>query len=265
MLEQYKDNEIVKSLLEAGLDEEYILDGIEKGEIKVEKSEKEEKTDKDETKETGEEVKTETTDEDDEDLEEMEKACGVKKAELLELEGKLAAAKAKKEGKKEKKEEKIEKGEGSEIGQFDTETFEKSLSEKLEKSLSSILDEKLGEMKEELELLKSENESLRSDVDTISKTGVDFKAPENLAYIEKGMEMKEIKDSAGKQMLHITKQREAVKDVLLKAYDEAENDSEIKKSIANELSAYASDTEAQSIDERVAKHLYDKHSVRLLK
>ena len=261
MLEQYKDNEIVKSLLEAGLDEEYILDGIEKGEIKVEKSEKDEKDEK----ETEVEVNVNTDDEDDEDdedLEEMEKACGMKKAELLELEGKIAAAKAKKGG---KKEEKIEKSDSSEIGQFDTESFEKSLSEKLEKSLSSILDEKLGEMKEELELLKSENESLRSDVDTISKTGVDFKAPENLAYIEKGMETKEIKDSTGKQMLHITKQREAVKDVLLKAYDEAENDSEIKKSIADELSAYTSDTEAQSIDERVAKHLYDKHSVRLLK
>lgn len=255
MLKQYKDNEIVKSLLEAGLDEEYILDGIKKGEIKVEKSEKDEKDEKEAEVEVG--VNT-----DDEDLEEMEKACGMKKAELLELEGKIAAAKAKKGG---KKEEKIEKSEGSEIGQFDAESFEKSLSEKLEKSWSSVLDEKLGELKEELELLKSENESLRSDVDTISKTGVDFKAPENLAYIEKGMETKEIKDSAGKQMLHIRKQREAVKDALLKAYDEAENDSEIKKRIADELSAYTSDTEAQSIDEKVAKHLYDKHSVRLLK
>ena len=262
MLGQYKDNEIVKSLLEAGLDEEYILDGIEKGEIKVEKSEKEEKTDKDEKETETEEGKAETTEEDEDDLEEMEKACGMKKAELLELEGKYAAAKAKKEGKKEGK---IEKSDSSEIGQFDTDSFEKSLSEKIEKSLSSILDEKLGELKEELELLKSENESLRSDVDTISKTGAEFKAPDNLSFIEKGLESREIKDSSGKQMLHVIKQREAVKDVLLKAYEEADSDSEIKKSIADELSAYASDTEAQSIDEKVAKYLFDKHSVRLLK
>ena len=272
MLGKYKDNEIVKSLLDAGLEEEYILDGIEKGEIKVEKS-KEAK--EDEKEKTEPEAEKEKIEEEEDDLEEMEKSLEVKKAELTELEEKFEAAKAKKGGKKKddkkegKKEEgdlfgKIEKSEDSKIGgEFDSEAFEKSMADKIEKSMSDLIEDKLGELRDELELLKSENESLRADVNTIGNSGAEFKAPDNLSFIEKGMA--EIKDSSGKQMLHVRKQREQVKDVLLKAYDEAEDESEIKKSIADELSAYSSDSEATSIDGKVAKHLYDKHSVRLLK
>lgn len=262
MLGQYKDNEIVKSLLEAGLDEEYILDGIEKGEIKIEKSEKPEPEDK--AKEVAPEADVDGEgDGDEDDLEEMEKACEIKKAEYLELEEKIAAKKAKKS---KKPEDKVEKSEGNDLGGgFDTDAFEKSLADKLEKSFSAIMESRFGKLQEELDLLKSENESLRADLEEVSNNSVGFKAPDNLSFIEKGLESREIKDSSGKQMLHIIKQREAVKDVLLKAYEEADSGSEIKKSIADELSAYASDTEAQSIDEKVAKYLFDKHSVRLLK
>lgn len=261
MLGQYKDNEIVKSLLEAGLDEEYILDGIEKGEIKIEKSEKPEDDKEKETPKVGGEGDEGEGDED--DLEEMEKACELKKAEYLELEEKIAAKKAKKS---KKPEDKVEKSEGNDLGGgFDADAFEKSLTDKLEKSFSDVLEARFSKLQEDLELLKSENESLRSDLEEVSNNGVGFKAPDNLSFIEKGLESREIKDSSGKQMLHIIKQREAVKDVLLKAYEEADSGSEIKKSIADELSAYASDTEAQSIDEKVAKYLFDKHSVRLLK
>ena len=271
MLGKYKDNEIVKSLLDAGLEEEYILDGIEKGEIKVEKSKEEE----DEKEKIDPEAENEETEEEEDDLEEMEKSLGIKKAELTELEEKLEAAKSKKGSKKKdaKKEDKgeegnlfgkIEKSEDSEVGgEFNSEAFGKSMVDKIEKSMSGLIEDKLGELRDEIELLKSENESLRADVDTIGNSTPEFKAPDNLSYIEKGMA--EIKDSSGKQVVHVIKQREQVKDVLLKAYDEAENESEIKKSIADELSAYSSDADSQSIDEKVAKYLYDKHEVRLVK
>lgn len=260
MLKKYKDSEIVKSLLDAGLDEQYILDGIEKGEIKVdiekaaEKPEKEESDDK-----TKVEVEIETESEEDED--EMEKAYNMKKAELLEMEEKLSKVK----GKKAKKDQPIEKAEESEDKiEKSMDDIEKSFGDKLdmiEKSIKEGFEASLSSIKEENELLKSEIESLRADVDKIGSVAPDFKAPNNLSFLEKGQ--KEFKDSEGKAIYHITKQREQIKDVLLKAYDGSEG--EIKKSIADELSAYSSDTEANSIDEKVAKYLYDKENVRLVK
>ena len=260
MLEKYKDNDLVKSLLDAGLDEQYILDGIEKGEIKVDNIEKaDEKPEKEEKEEK--ELNPELDGENDEDEDEMEKAYNMKKAELLEMEEKLSKVK----GKKAKKDQPIEKAEKPEDKiEKSMDDIEKSFGDKLdmiEKSIREGFETSLSSIKEENELLKSEIESLRADVDKIGNVAPDFKAPDNLSFLEKGQ--KEFKDSEGKAIYHIIKQREQVKDALLKAYDNSEG--EIKKSIADELSAYSSDTEATSIDEKVAKHLYDKENIRLVK
>jgi hypothetical protein len=264
MLDKYKDNEIVKSLLDAGLDEEYILKGIENGEIVVDDIEKAGKTYKaDEAdEEKKEDVKVDETTETDEEEneEELEKACLAKKAELSDIEAKLSKIKSGK-----KPETAIEKSENAEDKiEKSMDDIEKSFGEKLdliEKSIKESFETTLSSIKEENELLKSEIESLRADVDKIGNETPEFKAPTNLSFIEKGMA--EFKDTEGKAIYHITKQREQIKDVMLKAYDSSEG--EIKKSIADELSAYSSDTQATSIDEKVAKYLYDKENIRLVK
>jgi len=142
--------------------------------------------------------------------------------------------------------------------------IEKSFGEKLdsiEKSIKETFETTLSSIKEENELLKGQIESLQTDVDKIGNTAPEFKAPDSLSFLEKGM--KEFKDTEGKAIYHIAKNREEIKDALLKAYDSSEG--EIQKSIGAELSAYSSDTEATSIDENIAKILYENQNVRLVK
>jgi len=277
MLEKYKDNELVKSLLDAGLDEEYILNGIEKGEIVVDEIEKAGKKtykgergpkegadyDDEQGKVPGEQDTGPDEYDEDEDEEKVEKAYNMKKAELSKLEEKLA--KMKKTSKKQKVEPTIEKSEKPEDKiEKSMDDIEKSFGEKMdsiEKSIKETFETTLSSIKEENELLKGQIESLQSDVDKIGNTAPEFKAPDSLSFLEKGM--KEFKDTEGKAIYHIAKNREEIKDALLKAYDSSEG--EIQKSIGAELSAYSSDTEATSIDENVAKILYEKQNVRLVK
>lgn len=257
LTKEQKDDELVKSLLSGGFDEETVESWIASGTITLEKSvqdgpddhgegdgdgegekkakkgtEKREKEDKEEKEAEKGEEKREG---------EFEKGCGEKKDEIAKSLGVDELLKS------------IEDG----LMQRQNET-----KEELMKSIPSIVNEALTPVLDKIEKSLS---GMRDAIVAFGNTAPSFKGANlSKAIIEKSIENGGgAKDEAGKMALSITKDRMVVRELILKSIDE-ESDAELQKSLKENTQAYLLDPVEGAIGEAAAMYLYTKKNVRLV-
>lgn len=231
-LEDYKDNDIVKSLRDCGLSDEYIAAGIESGDIKIEKSEE---------KEEEKEIKN---------LKERKE--GLKKKNL-------PKKKTEKEDFEEEEfsdddfEDEDEDLEDDDEEGFEEEKEEKEFKKKLEKSLNQT------SFAERFDKLEKSVNKIASILSTVAKSAPSFKGADlSASIIEKSRKEEEI----GETELNVYTQRQAVRNEIAKAID-IERDDEIKKSLISGSKMYMCDPAAIP-SEDVARYLLSK-GIRLVK
>lgn len=206
-LDQYCGDEVVKALLDAEFDHDYVLKSIDNGDIttfaKSKYTEKEEieydenkageheRRDFEEGKEEGEE----------EEKEEIEKK------------------------KKDKKD--VEKPEGEEM--------KKSIENDLYKSQREFFDEVNASLSEMKDLMKS----MSAEIETLRNQPMPFRSVDKGAVLEKSFGVKTSEE--GKKILSKSAHREPLKRIMTECF-EKEEDNEMKKSLANDILSYSTGT-----------------------
>lgn len=206
-LDQYCGDEVVKALLDAEFDHDYILKSIDNGDIttfaKSKYTEKEEieydenkageheRRDFEEGKEEGEE----------EEKEEIEKK------------------------KKDKKD--VEKPEGEEM--------KKSIENDLYKSQREFFEEVNASLSEMKDLMKS----MGAEIETLRNQPMPFRSVDKGAVLEKSFGVKISEE--GKKILSKSAHREPLKRIMTECF-EKEEDNEMKKSLANDILSYSTGT-----------------------
>ena len=226
MKAEWKNSSIVKALLNGGFDEEYIEKAIENGDIILEKS----KTEKEMEHSKEDEEKNVVDDEKHiEDLEEDED----KDDDDIEEKGK----------KKKKSKEKVEK----------------SFNRDLMKSFGF-------EMKEAFkEAIKEEIEPLRKSIEAIGAQPTPFRSEglDNATFLQKSIGT--MKDDNGKITVNIVKQRPLARTLIEKAIDSVQDDEVLMKSIGDDVFAYLTNPEAETVGENLARYMYDSKNVKFVR
>lgn len=227
--EEYKNNATVKTLLNVGFSEEYIMKSIENGDIKLEKSKDEKEMD-----ESLKEEKTNVVD-DKKHLKDLDKDKGEDEKDVEKL-------------KEDKKKEAAD--------------MEKAITNNLSKSLGDTLGLSLVEsltplFKGIVARFDAQDEIIKS----MKTQAPEFKSGDldRASVLEKSMES--FKGEDGKISMNIITQRGAVKKMIEKSLD----DPEFMKSFGDEVSSYLMYPDADTVPEGVARYMYKNMGVKLVK
>lgn len=201
-MDQYCGDEVVKALLDAEFDHDYILKSIDNGDITTfAKSKYTEK----------------------EEIEYDEKKAGEHERRDFE-EGKEEEEKIEKK-KKDKKD--VEKSEGEEM--------RKSIENDLYKSQREFFDEVNASLSEMKDLMKS----MGAEIETLRNQPMPFRSVDKGAVLEKSFGVKTTDE--GKKVLSKSAHREPLKRIMTECF-EKEEDNEMKKSLANDILSYSTGT-----------------------
>lgn len=203
-LDQYCGDEVVKALLDAEFDHDYILKSIDNGDITTfAKSKYTEK----------------------EEIEYDEKKAGEHERRDFE-EGKEEGEKEEEEKIEKKKKDKkdVEKSEGEEM--------KKSIENDLYKSQREFFDEVNTSLSEMKDLMKS----MGAEIETLRNQPMPFRSVDKGAVLEKSFGVKT--SDEGKKILSKSAHREPLKRIMTECF-EKEEDSEMKKSLANDIISYS--------------------------
>ena len=206
-LDQYCGDEVVKALLDAEFDHDYILKSIDNGDITTfAKSRYTEK----------------------EEIGYDEKKAGEHERRDFE-EGKEEGEKEEKEEIEKKKKDKkdVEKPEGEEM--------KKSIENDLYKSQREFFDEVNASLSEMKDLMKS----MGAEIETLRNQPMPFRSVDKGAVLEKSFGVKTTEE--GKKVLSKSAHREPLKRVMTECF-EKEEDNEMKKSLANDILSYSTGT-----------------------
>ena len=227
--------ELLKSL---GLGEEDLEIILKSPDINPEAIEKAKKAEDEEAEET----ETETEAEEEKmSYEDMEKAYSKMKGDYEKLKGdynKLMSASSKKD-----KDEKVEKSEYADLI--------KSVSSKLDENINLI-----KSLKEENDLLKSENEGLKKETPAPKSTGF------NRLVIEKGM-TQGFETKEGSLVLSERHHRSKVKDLLIKSIDEEQNET-IRKSLEVAAANFDNPMEGEGLASDAKEYLEKNKNVKFV-
>lgn len=206
-LDQYCGDEVVKALLDAEFDHDYILKSIDNGDITTfAKSKYTEK----------------------EEIEYDEKKAGEHERRDFE--------EGKEEGEKEEKEEiekkKKDKKDVEKCEDVKGEETKKSIENDLYKSQREFFDEVNASLSEMKDLMKSMGE----EIETLRNQPMPFRSVDKGAVLEKSFGVKTTDE--GKKVLSKSAHREPLKRVMTECF-EKEEDSEMKKSLANDIVSYS--------------------------
>lgn len=252
LTKEEKNNELVKSLLEGGFDEDVIKSWIDSGELQIEKSEPEPDPDEDEKKDPDPNSEGDDKDPDenpdgegegdDDDDEKEEKACGKKKGcGKGDLEKSIDGMTAD-----------IVKSIHEEVeNQFE------SVKDAISKSVESAISEKVSSVLEQIE------KSIDTIVRVMGSQTPGFKgAGLSRAVIEKSLGGG--KDDDNKVVLSVSRDREAVRELISKSIAE-ETDATLHKSLVDGTREYLIDPLFGEINRDAAQYMFDKKGVRLVK
>lgn len=206
-LDQYCGDEVVKALLDAEFDHDYILKSIDNGDITTfAKSKYTEK----------------------EEIEYDEKKAGEHERRDFE-EGKEEGEEEEEEKIEKKKKDKkdVEKSEGEEM--------RKSIENDLYKSQREFFDEVNASLSEMKDLMKS----MGAEIETLRNQPMPFRSVDKGAVLEKSFGVKTTDE--GKKVLSKSAHREPLKRVMTECF-EKEEDNEMKKSLANDILSYSTGT-----------------------
>lgn len=203
-LDQYCGDEVVKALLDAEFDHDYILKSIDNGDITTfAKSKYTEKK----------------------EIEYDEKEAGEHERRDFE--------EGKEEGEKEEKEE-IEKKK-KDVEKPGGEEMKKSIENDFYKSQREFFDEVNASLSEMKDLMKSMGE----EIETLRNQPMPFRSVDKGAVLEKSFGVKTTDE--GKKVLSKSVHREPLKRVMTECF-EKEEDNEMKKSLANDIMSYSTGT-----------------------
>lgn len=206
-LDQYCGDEVVKALLDAEFDHDYILKSIDNGDITTfAKSKYTEK----------------------EEIEYDEKKAGEHERRDFE-EGKEEGEEEEKEEIEKKKKDKkdVEKPGGEEM--------KKSIENDLYKSQREFFDEVNASLSEMKDLMKS----MGAEIETLRNQPMPFRSVDKGAVLEKSFGVKTTEE--GKKILSKSAHREPLKRIMTECF-EKEEDNEMKKSLANDILSYSTGT-----------------------
>lgn len=220
-LDQYCGDEVVKALLDADFDHDYILKSIDNGDINTfNKSKYTEK----------------------EEIEYDEKKAGEHERRDFE--------EGEKEGEKEEK-DKIEKK------KKDVEKFEEDKGEEMKKSIENDLYKSQKKFFDgitaSLSEMKSLMKSMGEEIETLRNQPMPFRSVDKGAVLEKSFGVKT--NDEGKKILSKSAHREPLKKIMTECF-EKETDSEMKKSLANDIISYS--TGAMSLSQETVDYLSKK-------
>lgn len=248
LTKEERNNELVKSLLEGGFDEDVIKSWIDSGELQIEKSEPEpeEEEEKEPDNEEGGEEKRDPEPEPEEEEEKGEeekskKSCGKKGCGKGDIEKSLDEVQAD-----------IVKSIHTEVeNQFET------FSETIQKSIESAVEAKVSSVLEKIE------KSIDSMVRIMGNQVPGFKgAGLSRAVIEKSLGGG--KDEDNKVVMSVSRDREAVRELISKSIAE-ETDATLHKSLVDGTREYLIDPLFGEINREAAQYMFDKKGVRLVK
>lgn len=228
---EWKNSSIVKALLNGGFDEEYIEKAIENGDIILEKS----KTEKEMEHSKEDEEKNVVDDE--KHIEDLEEDEDEDDDDIEDLDEDIE-----------------EKG-------------KKKSKEKVEKSFNRDLMKSFGfEMKEAFkEAIKEEIEPLRKSIEAIGAQPTPFRSEglDNVTFLQKSIGT--MKDDNGKITVNIVKQRPLARTLIEKAIDSVQDDEVLMKSIGDDVFAYLTNPEAETVGENLARYMYDSKNVKFVR
>nr|DAM34908.1 MAG TPA: hypothetical protein [Herelleviridae sp.] len=206
-LDQYCGDEVVKALLDAEFDHDYILKSIDNGDITTfAKSKYTEK----------------------EEIEYDEKKAGEHERRDFE--------EGKEEGEKEEEEEiEKKKKDKKDVGKSEGEEMKKSIENDLYKSQREFFDEVNTSLSEMKDLMKS----MGAEIETLRNQPMPFRSVDKGAVLEKSFGVKTTDE--GKKVLSKSAHREPLKRVMTECF-EKEEDNEMKKSLANDILSYSTGT-----------------------
>ena len=231
MKAEWKNSSIVKALLNGGFDEEYIEKAIENGDIILEKS----KTEKEMEHSKEDEEKNVVDDE--KHIEDLEEDEDEDDDDIEDLDEDIE-----------------EKG-------------KKKSKEKVEKSFNRDLMKSFGfEMKEAFkEAIKEEIEPLRKSIEAIGAQQTTFRSEclDNATFLQKSIGT--MKDDNGKITVNIVKQRPLARTLIEKAIDSVQDDEVLMKSIGDDVFAYLTNPEAETVGENLARYMYDSKNVKFVR
>ena len=250
LTKEERNNELVKSLLEGGFDEDVIKSWIDSGELQIEKSEsdpepEEEEGEKDPDNEGGEENRDpdpeEGEEEDEDDDKKSKKSCGKKGCGKGNIEKSLDEVQAD-----------IVKSIQTEVeNQFG------AFSETIQKSIESAVEAKVSSVLEKIE------KSIDTMVRIMGNQVPGFKgAGLSRAVIEKSLGGG--KDDDNKVVMSVSRDREAVRELISKSIAE-ETDATLHKSLVDGTREYLIDPLFGEINREAAQYMFDKKGVRLVK
>lgn len=256
LTEEQKNDDLVKSLIAGGFDEEVIAGWLDSGAITIEKStqygpddygEGDGDGDDEKRKDKGTKKRKEEDDfedeeerEEDEEEEDFEKGCN--------------------------KKGKIEKSLSDDLLKSVESLFSEQMSgisSDIVKSLSGALEAALEPIVDKIE--KSIN-AMREAVVQFGNQAPSFKGANlNQVVIEKSVAQGGgVKDENNKVSLSVSRDRAVVRQLIIKSIEE-EQDAEIQKSLRENTTAYLLDELEGAIGESAAMYLYTKKGVRLVK
>lgn len=231
MKAEWKNSSIVKALLNGGFDEEYIEKAIENGDIILEKS----KTEKEMEHSKEDEEKNVVDDE--KHIEDLEEDEDEDDDDIEDLDEDIE-----------------EKG-------------KKKSKEKVEKSFDRDLMKSFGfEMKEAFrEAIKEEIEPLKKSIEAIGAQPTPFRSEglDNATFLQKSINT--MKDDNGKITVNIVKQRPLARTLIEKAIDSVQDDEVLMKSIGDDVFAYLTNPEAETVGENLARYMYDSKNVKFVR
>lgn len=243
LTEEQKNDDLVKSLIAGGFDEEVIAGWLDSGAITIEKSTQygpDDYGDGDGDDEKRKDKGTKKRKEEDEEEEDFEKGCN--------------------------KKGKIEKSLSDDLLKSVESLFSEQMSgisSDIVKSLSGALEAALEPIVDKIE--KSIN-AMREAVVQFGNQAPSFKGANlNQAVIEKSVAQGGgVKDENNKVSLSVSRDRAVVRQLIIKSIEE-EQDAEIQKSLRENTTAYLLDELEGAIGESAAMYLYTKKGVRLVK
>lgn len=227
----YENNETVKFLKSIGFSDDYIMKGIDSGDINLEKSE---------DRAARGDHESETKQE--EDIDKLEREA-VKKEKKVKRDEKDTAEDRDAEG--------IEKSDDDE----DQEEMMKSVNATIQKSLS-VFAPIVESLQKSVERIDQKLDKIGSSTPSFRSEGVN-----NFRAIEKAMNFE--KDENDKYEVNIVTQRPMASKLIEKALDGA--DDIIRKSLQDDALAYLTNPEAESMGEDLARYMYEKNNVKFVK
>lgn len=227
--EEYKSNATVKTLLSAGFSEDYILKSIETGDIKLEKSKDEKEMD--------------------ESLKREKENVANDKKHLKDL-------------KRDEEEDEQDEKDLKRDKKVEADAMEKAITANLLKSMGDTLGNVIAESIAPLfKGMNARFDAQEAAINNLKKQAPEFKSGDlgSASVLEKSLET--YKGEDGKISMNIITQRPAVKKLIEKSLENPD----FMKSFGDEVASYLMYPEADTVSENVARYMYEKMGVKLVK